>query len=100
MSGLNQLGAQAQLLQGLVSDHQEHRRGQGGEDAGGQPLGHDPGALLRQQLLERFYDGRSSLHLQETGEIAVVRGAITPQRKIVEVESTMHICGWCRRKLA
>ena len=63
VSGLYELSSQAQSLQSLVSHHDEHRRGRGGNDAGRQPLGHRPDALLCQQLLERFDDRRSSLHL-------------------------------------
>ena len=56
VSGLNQLGTQTQPLQGLVPDHNEQRRGRGGNDAGRQSLGHRPDALLCQQLLECPYD--------------------------------------------
>lgn len=65
VSGLYQIGSQAQSLQGLVPYHNEYRCGQGRNDAGWQPLGHPPDALLHQQLFECLNDRRSSLHLEQ-----------------------------------
>lgn len=65
VSGLYQISTQAQSLQCLVSHHDQHRRGQRGNDASRQTLGHPPGALLHQQLPKGLDNRWSTLHLQQ-----------------------------------
>lgn len=68
VSGVDELGTQAEPLQRLVADDNEDGRRQGGDDPSGETLGQAPHALLSHELLKRCSHRRTAFHLEEGGK--------------------------------